>query len=240
MKFGLWGKKLGNTRVFHEGQSLHVSIVRVSPMYMMGIRKEGPHTLMQVAYGDVIKPNKPMAGHFASAQVEPRRRINEYRIDESFFAACSTGSEISTQLLKDVDYLDVSGTTKGHGFTGPVKRHGFSMQPATHGNSLSHRAHGSTGQCQDPGRVFKGKKMAGQHGNVKRTIQNIAVYKVDLEEGLIWIQGAIPGPVGGLVWMTPSFKKAQSLSPLLPVDAGVESSDQLTPTAKESEASDEN
>lgn len=212
MALGLWGKKIGNTQVFDAGEVHHVVIVRVPPMDVIGLRKEGKHTLMQVAYGDYVRANKAMTGHFKSAGVKPRRHIVEFSIDAALAERHPVGSQISAQALEGVTAIDVLGVTKGHGFTGPVKRHGFSMQPATHGNSLSHRAHGSTGQCQDPGRVFKGKKMAGQHGAVRRTIQNLSVYKVDINEALVWVRGAVPGPVGGYVLMMPSFKKHQTLA----------------------------
>jgi large subunit ribosomal protein L3 len=214
---GLWGKKIGNTQVFDAGEVHHIVIVRVAPMDVIGLRQEGKHTLMQVAYGDYVRANKAMSGHFKSAGVKPRRHIIEFSIDGSLADRHPVGSQISAQALEGVTTVDVLGVTKGHGFTGPVKRHGFSMQPATHGNSLSHRAHGSTGQCQDPGRVFKGKKMAGQQGAVRRTVQNLSVHKVDINEGLVWIQGAIPGPVGAYVLMTPSFKKHQFLA--APIEA---------------------
>ena len=244
MTVGIVGRKSGMTRVFTEdGVSVPVTVVEVVPNRVTQIKEQDTdgYRAIQVTTGNrkASKVSKPEAGHFAAAGVEAGSGLWEFRLDGSD-EAFEVGAELTVERFEQGQKVDVAGQSKGKGFQGGVKRWNFRTQDATHGNSLSHRAPGSLGQCQTPGRVFKGKKMAGQHGNVKRTIQNIAVYKVDLEEGLIWIQGAIPGPVGGLVWMTPSFKKAQSLSPLLPVDAGVESSDQSTPTAKESEASDEN
>jgi large subunit ribosomal protein L3 len=182
-------------------------------MDITSIRTEGKLTLMQLAYGDIVRsPNKATVGHFKAANVKPRQHLVEFVVEPSFAAQYAVGGQLTVAALAEVKSVDVSGSTKGKGFAGVVKRHGFSMQPATHGNSLAHRAHGSTGQCQDPGRVFKGKRMAGQMGNVFRTIQSIAVFKVDVEENLVWVQGAIPGCVGGYVKLSPSFKKHQQFT----------------------------
>lgn len=210
MSIGIFGKKLGNTRVFNGEKSCHVSIIHAEPMDVISVRQEGQHTMMQVAYGDELKrTTKAVLGVFKKAKTNPRRNLAEFSVPESFAQKYPVGSKLGVAALSEVTCLDISAKTKGAGFAGVVKRHGFSMQPATHGNSLSHRAHGSTGQCQDPGRVFKGKRMAGQMGNVLRTIQNISVYKVDPEENLVWVLGAVPGPVGSYVKLTPSFKKKQ-------------------------------
>ncbi len=213
MMFGLFGKKVGNTQAFDEFGAYHVSIIKLLPMEFLSFRKEGSVVLAQFAYGDYLKrPNKATVGHFKKYKLKPRRKLAEFAVTKEFADKFKSGEVINGSVFSGVSFVDVTGIVKGAGFAGVVKRHGFSMQPATHGNSLSHRAHGSTGQCQDPGRVFKGKKMAGQMGNVQRTIQSIGVFKLDLERGFVWLKGAVPGPVGGCVKLSAAIKKSQVLS----------------------------
>jgi large subunit ribosomal protein L3 len=149
---------------------------------------------------------KPEAGHFASAKVEAGDLVTEFRLSDSDEGDFEIGSELRVELFAEGQKVDVIGTSIGKGFAGTVKRHNFSMQDATHGNSLSHRAPGSIGQNQTPGRVFKGKKMSGQMGNVRRTIQNLEVVRVDNERNLLLIKGAVPGHRGGRVIVRPAIK----------------------------------
>jgi large subunit ribosomal protein L3 len=149
---------------------------------------------------------KSMAGHFAKAGTEAGRGLWEFRLADGEGEEIAVGSSIGVELFEAGQKVDVAGTTIGKGYAGGVKRHNFRMQDATHGNSLSHRAPGSIGQCQTPGRVFKGKKMAGQMGNVRRTVQNLEVVRVDSERNLLLIKGAVPGSRGGDVIVTPAVK----------------------------------
>ena len=150
--------------------------------------------------------DKPTAGHFAKAGVEAGDGLWEFRLEADAGDELKVGSEIKADQFAEGQLVDVMGVSKGKGFAGVVKRHNFSMQDATHGNSLSHRAHGSIGQCQTPGRVFKGKKMAGQMGNVRRTTQNLEVVRVDMERNLLLVKGAVPGSTGSKVIVRPAVK----------------------------------
>ena len=213
MNFGMYGIKLGNTRVFDSESSFHATVIKVADMDVLGVRTENGKKLVQVSFGKITKkPNKATAGHFKKYNLRPRRKLVEFAIADDLAEKIKSGKSLSVEMFEGVELLDVTGTTKGKGFAGVVKRHGFSMQPATHGNSLAHRAHGSTGQCQDPGKVFKGKKMAGQMGNVTRTVQNVKLIKIDVERNLIWLKGAIPGAVNSYVKFSPAIKKSCKLS----------------------------
>jgi large subunit ribosomal protein L3 len=149
---------------------------------------------------------KPQAGHFAAAKVEAGDLMTEFRLDDTDDGEFESGGELKVDLFQEGQKVDVIGTSIGKGFAGAVKRHHFSMQDATHGNSLAHRAPGSIGQNQTPGRVFKGKKMAGHMGNVRRTVQNLVVVRVDAERNLLLIRGAVPGHKGGKVIVRPAIK----------------------------------
>jgi len=203
------GQKRGMTRVFFEdGQSIPVSVISVSPNRVTQIKsvaKEG-YSSVQVTCGThkVAKLNKPTKGHLAKANVEEGRHFWEFRVDDSntFELGQTIGVDIFTQGQK----IDVTGLTKGKGFAGVIKRYNFSMQDATHGNSLSHRSAGSIGQNQTPGRVFKGKKMAGHMGNARRTILNLEIVRIDLDRQLLLVKGAIPGAPGGDVFVRPAIK----------------------------------
>jgi len=153
--------------------------------------------------------NKPTAGHYAKAGVEAGEGMWELRLPEGEGEDLETGSELNVEMFEAGELVDVTGTSKGKGFAGGVKRHNFSMQDATHGNSLAHRAPGSIGQCQTPGRVFKGKKMAGHMGDERVTTQNLEVVRVDAERNLLLIKGAVPGGAGGAVMVRPSVKALQ-------------------------------
>ena len=208
MSLGLIGKKVGMTRVFTEaGVSVPVTVVHAPANRITQVRTpeaDGYHAV-QVTYGDK-KPsrvNKPSAGQFAKSGVAAGRGLNEFRLEDEVPDSLKVGTELSAALFSVGQKVSVAGTSKGKGFAGPVKRHNFHMQDATHGNSISHRAHGSTGQCQDPGRVFKGKKMAGQMGNVRVTTKNLEVVQIDTEKELLLIKGAVPGAPGGDVIVKP-------------------------------------
>jgi large subunit ribosomal protein L3 len=208
MSLGLIGTKVGMTRVFTEaGESVPVTVVHVPVNRVTQVRNPelDGYQAIQVTYGEK-KPsriNKPAAGHFAKSSVLAGRGLREFRLEGDQLGELKVGSEINASLFTVGQKVSVTGTSKGKGFAGPVKRHNFAMQDATHGNSISHRAHGSTGQCQFPGHVFKGKKMAGQMGNVRVSTKNLEIIQVDTNKDLLLIKGAIPGAPGGDVMVRP-------------------------------------
>lgn len=211
MTMGLVGRKCGMTRVFtDDGDSIPVTVIEAQPNRVTQLKTEDSdgYRALQVAAGSrkASRVSKPAAGHFAAAKVEAGDLLTEFRLDEGEAADFEAGSEIKVDLFQAGQKVDVIGTTIGKGFAGTVKRHNFSMQDATHGNSLSHRAPGSIGQNQSPGRVFKGKKMSGHMGNVRRTVQNLEVVRVDPERNLILVKGAVPGASGGRVVIRPAIK----------------------------------
>lgn len=211
MSIGLIGRKTGMTRVFtEEGVSVPVTVIEVEPNKVTQIKTvetDGYRALL-VTTG-ARRPSrvtKPMGGHFARAQVEAGRGLWELRLDAGEAEDIAAGGELRVEMFAAGQKVDVIGTTIGKGFTGGVKRHNFGMGDATHGNSLSHRAPGSIGQNQSPGRVFKGKRMAGHMGNVRRTQQNLEVFRVDSERNLLLIKGSVPGPRGGDLIVRPAIK----------------------------------
>ncbi len=211
MTIGLVGKKKGMTRVFREdGTSVPVTVVEVSPNRITQIRSEESdgYTAIQVTSGGrrASLVSRPLAGHYAKAGVEAGEGLWEFRLSVDELSDFEVGSQITVERFEQGQMVDVTGTSKGKGFAGVVKRHNFRMQDATHGNSLSHRAPGSIGQCQTPGRVFKGKKMAGHMGSERVTTQNLEVVRVDAERNLLLIRGAVPGAPGGHVFVRPSSK----------------------------------
>ena len=211
MTIGLVGRKVGMTRIFTEdGVSVPVTVIEATPNRVTQIRNEETdgYRALQVTAGDkkASRVNKAEAGHFAKAGVEAGRGLWEFRLSADEGEGIEVGNEITVEVFNDTKLVDVTGTSKGKGFQGGVKRHNFSMQDATHGNSLSHRAPGSIGQNQTPGRVFKGKKMAGQMGNVRTTTQNLEVVRVDAERNLLLVKGAVPGAIGGNVVVKPAVK----------------------------------
>jgi len=213
MTIGVVGRKAGMTRIFTEdGASVPVTVIQVEPNRVTQVRAEETdgYKAIQVTVGArrASRVTKPMAGHFAKVGVEAGRGLWEFRLDGHEGDAPAVGGEIKVDLFEAGQKVDVRGTSKGKGFQGGVKRHNFRTQDATHGNSLSHRAPGSIGQNQTPGRVFKGKRMAGQMGDVKRTAQNLEVVRVDVERNLLLVKGAVPGATGGDVIVTPSVKMA--------------------------------
>jgi large subunit ribosomal protein L3 len=211
MTISVVGKKAGMTRVFTEdGASVPVTVIVVEPNRVTQVKdmETDGYRAVQVTTGTrrASRVNKPAAGHYAKAGVEAGRGLWEVRLDEGEGDDFAVGGEIKVDIFEAGQKVDVRGTTIGKGFAGGVKRHNFHMQDATHGNSLSHRAPGSIGQCQTPGRVFKGKKMAGHMGNVSATAQNLEVVRVDADRNLILVKGAVPGSKGGDVIVQPAVK----------------------------------
>ena len=213
MAMGLVGRKCGMTRVFTEdGISIPVTVVEAQPNRITQVKtvERDGYRALRVSAGSrkASRVVKPAAGHFAAAKVEAGDLATEFRLadGEGEGEDFELGNELKVDLFKEGQKVDVIGTSIGKGFAGTVKRHNFSMQDATHGNSLAHRAPGSIGQNQTPGRVFKGKKMSGHMGNVRRTIQNLVVVRVDSERNLLLIRGAVPGHAGGRVIVRPAVK----------------------------------
>lgn len=211
MTIGLLGRKIGMTRVFtDEGASLPVSVVEVKPNRVSQIKtlETDGYNAIQLTGGEV-KPsriNKPLTGHFTKSEINAGDMLCEFRVED--IESYKAGQELKiSDIFSDGQSVDVSAVSKGKGFQGAVKRHNFKTQDATHGNSLAHRAPGSIGQNQSPGRVFKGKKMAGQMGNKRCTVQTLEVVRVDAERSLILIKGAIPGAPGSRVEIKPAVKK---------------------------------
>lgn len=211
MSIGLIGRKVGMTRIFtEEGGSVPVTVIEATPNRITQLRtaeKDG-YRALQVTAGTkkANRVNKASAGHFAKAGVEAGRGLWEFRLGAEEGTDLEVGKEITVEIFADTNMVDVTGTSKGKGFAGAIKRWNFSSQRMTHGNSLSHRAPGSIGQNQSPGKVFKGKKMAGQLGNKQVTVQSLEVVKVDAENNLILVKGAIPGSAGGDVIVKPAVK----------------------------------
>jgi len=211
MAMSLVGRKCGMTRVFtDEGNSIPVTVIEAQPNRITQVKtvETDGYRALRVTAGHK-KPShvsKPQAGHFAAANVEAGDLETEFRLAEADAAEFEIGSELRVDFFEAGQKVDVIGTSIGKGFAGTVKRHNFKTQDATHGNSLSHRAPGSIGQNQTPGRVFKGKKMSGQMGNVRRTVQNLEVVRVDSERNLLLIKGAVPGHRGGNVIIRPAIK----------------------------------
>jgi len=211
MTIGLIGRKRGMTRVFTEdGASVPVTVVEVQPNRIAQVKTEenDGYRALQITMGAKRSQlvNKPESGHFANAKLEPGEGLWEIRLEGEEGADYEVGGELNVALFEVGQIVDVTGTSKGKGFAGTVKRHNFSMQDATHGNSLAHRAPGSIGQCQTPGRVFKGKKMAGHMGDARVTTQNLEIVSVDSERNLLLIKGAVPGAPGGQVMVNPAVK----------------------------------
>jgi large subunit ribosomal protein L3 len=211
MAIGLVGRKCGMTRVFTEdGASIPVTVIEALPNRVTRIRsadKDG-YTALQVTAGNK-KPSrvsKPVAGQYAAVGAELGEGLWEFRADAAELAEVEAGAELTVERFEAGQKVDVSGTSLGKGFAGVIKRWNFAMQDATHGNSISHRAPGSIGQNQSPGRVFKGKKMAGHMGAVNRTVQNLEVVRVDADRNLILVKGAVPGHKGGRLFVKPAVK----------------------------------
>jgi len=211
MAIGLVGRKTGMSRIFtEEGESVPVTVIHAPPNRITRIKTDDRdgYFALQVTIG-TRKPSrisKPVAGQYAAVSVEPGEGLYEFRIDADQASEYEPGAELTVDRFSAGQRVDLTGTTIGKGFAGAVKRHHFHMQDATHGNSLAHRAPGSIGQNQTPGRVFKGKKMAGHLGNVQRTAQGLEVVQVDPERNLIAVKGAVPGHAGGRLVIKPAVK----------------------------------
>lgn len=209
MTIGIVGRKSGMTRIFSEdGRSIPVTVVEAEPNRITQIKSvdvDG-YNAIQVAVGSrkASRVNKSTSGHYAKAESEAGRGMWEFRLDDA--SSLSVGGQLAVDAFEVGQVVDVTGSSKGKGFAGVIKKYNFSMQDATHGNSLSHRAPGSIGQCQTPGRVFKGKKMCGHMGSVRVTTQNLEVVMVDVERGLLLIKGAVPGAPGSDVIIRPAVK----------------------------------
>ena len=206
---GILGKKLGMTQIFDEdNRVVPVTVVEAGPCVVTQVRTKDldGYEAVQIAYGDIDprKVNQPQAGHFKKAGVTPRRHVTEIRVEDA--SAYEVGQDVTAELFNEVLFVDVTGTSKGKGFAGAMKRHGFAGQGASHGNQAAHRRVGGIGACATPGRVFKGKRMAGRMGNEQVTLQNLKVAKVDAASNLLLIKGAIPGTNGGLVTVKTAVK----------------------------------
>jgi large subunit ribosomal protein L3 len=235
MRSGLIARKVGMTRVFDaEGAHVPVTVLQVEKCEVVAVRtaeKDG-YTAVQLGVGaaKVKNVSKPMRGHFAKAKVEPKRRVAEFRVSAD--ALIDVGAELSAAHFIPGQFVDVTGTSIGKGFAGVMKRHNFRGLRASHGVSISHRSHGSTGHRQDPGRVFKGKKMAGHLGDERITTQNLKVVSTDPERGLLLIQGSVPGAPGGYVLVKDAVKRP--LPKEVPFPAGLKGAGAAEPAAAES------
>ena len=211
MSLGLVGRKVGMTRVFTaDGDAVPVTVLDVADNRVTQIKKPETdgYSAVQVAYGKrrASRVNKPMAGHFAKAGVQGGSLLREFRVAEGELANLQVGGTIGVDIFQVGQMVDVAGTTKGRGFAGVIRRHHFSSNRASHGNSISHNRPGSTGQNQDPSRVFPGKRMPGHLGDVNRTTQNLEIVRVDAERQLLLVRGGIPGANGGHIVILPATK----------------------------------
>ena len=227
MSLGLVGRKVGMTRIFADnGNSQPVTVLDVSNNRITQIKAPGTdgYSAVQVTFGKrrANRVNKPSAGHFAKAAVEAGHMLKEFHVTEEQLASLKAGAVVGVDIFQVGQRVDVAGITIGKGFAGVIKRHHFSSNRASHGNSKSHNKPGSIGMCQDPGRIFPGKRMSGHLGSVRRTTQNLEVLRIDAERGLLLIKGAIPGSRGGDVVVHPSLKNARiSAKPAIKSDAKV-------------------
>ena len=236
MRSGVIARKLGMTRVFTDaGLHVPVTVLKLDEVQVVSVRQQerDGYTAVQLGAGAAKAKNvsKAMRGHFAKSNVMPKSKLAEFRVSDD--AVLEVGSTIAPSHFVAGQKVDVVGTTQGKGFAGAMKRHNFSGLRASHGVSISHRSHGSTGQCQEPGKVFKGKKMAGHLGAVRNTTQNIEVVAVDDEEGVVLLQGAVPGPKDGWVLISDAIKAKLPEGVPFPAglagDAGEEAPAEATP-----------
>jgi len=212
MRTGVIARKEGMTRIFTEdGAQVPVTVLKIDNCQVTGVMtdEKNGYSAVQLGAGTakVKRTSKAMRGVYANAKIEPKKKVAEFRVDAENLA--EIGQEVSAAHFVQGQKVDVCATSKGKGFQGGIKRHNFGGMRASHGVSVSHRALGSTGQCQDPGKVFKGKKMAGQMGNKRITTQNLEVAMIDLEENLVLVKGAVPGPKSGWVYITDAVKKPE-------------------------------
>lgn len=237
MRSGVIAQKLGMTRIYTDaGEQVPVTVLKLDNLQVVAQRTEekNGYTAVQLGAGMAKVKNtpKPMRGHFAAAKVEPKRKVVEFRVSPENML--EVGAELSAEHFVAGQKVDVSGTSIGKGFAGVMKRHNFGGGRATHGNSISHRSHGSTGQCQDPGKVFKGKKMAGHMGSVRVTTQNLEVVRTDAERGLLLVRGAVPGSKGAWIEVKDAVKKARPDN--VPMPAALKGGN--APAAEEAPAQD--
>ena len=215
IEIGLIGKKIGMTREFYKtGQSIPVTVLKIEKGRVINVidEKERGYKAIQLGFGKIknSKLSKAMKGYFSKKNTEPKKTLKEFKVNDT--AIFKPGNEFGLEIFKDIKFVDIRSKTIGKGFAGGMKRHNFSGLRATHGVSVSHRSHGSTGQRQDPGKVFKGKKMAGHMGDKIRTIQNIEIIKSDLENELLFIKGSIPGAKNTEVLVKKSVKNISKLT----------------------------
>ena len=214
-EIGLLGKKIGMTREFYKtGQSVPVTVLKIEKGRIINVieEKDRGYKAIQLGFGKIknSKLTKAMKGYFSKKNTEPKKRLKEFKVKDT--AIYKAGNEFGLEIFKDVKFVDIRSKTIGKGFAGGMKRHNFSGLRATHGVSVSHRSHGSTGQRQDPGKVFKGKKMAGHMGDKIRTMQNIEIIKSDLENDLLFIKGSIPGAKNTEILVKTSVKNINKLT----------------------------
>jgi large subunit ribosomal protein L3 len=212
MRTGVIAEKMGMTRIFTpQGDNIPVTVLRLDGCQVVALRTEGSdgYNAVQLGLGraKAKRVTKPMRGHFAKAKVEPKKHLAEFRVSSD--ALLEVGQELSAEHFVPGQFVDVTGTSIGKGFAGAMKRHNFSGMRASHGVSVSHRAHGSTGHSQDPGKVFKGKKMAGHMGDRTVTVQNLEVVSTDLQRGLVLVKGGVPGAEGAIVLVRDAVKRAR-------------------------------
>lgn len=237
MRSGVIAQKLGMTRIYTDaGEQVPVTVLKLENLQVVAQRTEDKHgyTAVQLGAGmaKVKNTTQPMRGHFAVAKVEPKRKVVEFRVSPDNML--DVGAEISAEHYVAGQKVDVSGTSIGKGFAGVMKRHNFGGGRATHGNSLSHRSHGATGQCQDPGKVFKGKKMAGHMGNTRVTTQNLEIVRADADRGLLLVRGAVPGSKGAWIEVKDAVKKSRPDN--APMPAGLKAGN--APAAQEAPAAE--
>ena len=214
-EIALIGKKIGMTREFYKtGQSIPVTVLKLEKARVVQVIEEAKrgYKAVQVGFGNIktSKISKAMKGYFSKKNTEPKKKLKEFKVDN--IENYKEGNEFGLEIFKDIKFVDVRSTTIGKGFAGVMKRHNFAGLRATHGVSVSHRSHGSTGQRQDPGKVFKGKKMAGHMGNKVRTMQNLEIIKSDLENDLLYLKGSIPGSKNSEVLVKKAIKNIKKLT----------------------------
>ena len=214
-EIALIGKKIGMTREFYKtGQSIPVTVLKLEKARVIQVIEEAKrgYKAVQVGFGNIktSKITKAMKGYFSKKNTEPKKKLKEFKVDNT--ENYKEGNEFGLEIFKDIKFVDVRSTTIGKGFAGVMKRHNFAGLRATHGVSVSHRSHGSTGQRQDPGKVFKGKKMAGHMGNKVRTMQNLEIIKSDLENDLLYLKGSIPGSKNSEVLVKKAIKNIKKLT----------------------------
>ena len=219
MRTGIIAKKMGMTQLYSEfGEHIPVTVLKLDSVKVVALKTEETdgYNAIQLGYGErkVKNVSKSVRGHYAKSKIAPAQKLVEFRVAQN--ALLNVGDEISAAHFVDGQFVDVVGQSKGKGFAGGMKRHNFGGLEATHGVSISHRSHGSTGQCQDPGKVFKGKKMAGHLGDERVTKQNLQVVTTDEDRGLVFIKGAVPGAKNGYVYISDAVKKATPSSVAFP------------------------